>query len=222
MDVRNFDDLTKVIAAAPSRRQALRLFGASVLGALVGSLRPPEAVAQNGPGGSICVNQGQSCTAQKCCQGLSCLQDATSSSAKFCCPTGTEACGGICRTPCAPKTKRNKKTCACEGEQCPTGTTLVNGVCAHLCSAATDCPSTCVCEGRGADPFTGICGTNRPTGQLCSSDLDCPAGTVCSGSIFTPNRVCAPVCANDSTCPPGQACVQSFASAPHCSPICSF
>ena len=71
-----FDDLAKGLANGTSSRRG---FLTTLAAALAGATVPAVARAQDGPGGSACVNQGQSCTAQQCCHGLSCLTDDTSS-----------------------------------------------------------------------------------------------------------------------------------------------
>src|SRR5688572_26678173 len=77
---RSFDELTRGVASATvSRRGALRLLASALFGGVLASVpgvgrvagESGEAQALTPPGGSTCVNQGQSCTAQHCCHGLS-------------------------------------------------------------------------------------------------------------------------------------------------------
>ena len=90
---RSFDALARGLAnGSISRRRALQMLGGALLGGAVASipgvgwLAGDSGEAQAAPGGSTCGNNGQSCTAQKCCRGYTCLIDMTSGTEKHCCP----------------------------------------------------------------------------------------------------------------------------------------
>ncbi len=112
MDEPQFDELTKSLAHASSRRGFFKVIAAAIGGAL--GLGAAEAA----PGGSTCANQGQSCTAQKCCKGLICSTDLTLSTNKFCCPEPTRPCNGAC-----VDLQTDVKNC---------------GGCGNACAASTD------------------------------------------------------------------------------------
>jgi hypothetical protein len=98
---RSFDALARGLAnGSISRRRAIRLLGGALLGGAVASLAgvswlagdSGEAQAAPGPGGSPCGNAGQSCNAQKCCQGLPCIGKPGN---RVCCPKD-RVCGSFC------------------------------------------------------------------------------------------------------------------------------
>src|SRR5215212_9335624 len=96
---RSFDALARGLANGGfSRRRALQLLGGALLGGAVASipgvgwLAGDSGQAQAAPGGSTCSNAGQSCKAQKCCQGLTCIGQSGN---RVCCPKA-RVCGPIC------------------------------------------------------------------------------------------------------------------------------
>jgi len=99
---RSFDAFARGLAnGSISRRKALRMLGAALVGGAVASIPAVGWLAGNsgqaqavgpGPGGSTCANAGQSCNAQKCCQGLPCIGKQGN---RVCCPKD-RVCGSIC------------------------------------------------------------------------------------------------------------------------------
>ena len=99
---RSFDALARRVAnGSISRRRALGLLGGALLGGAVASIpgmgwlsgNSGEAQALTpGPGGSLWANSGQSCNAQKCCAGLTCIGKPGN---RVCCPE-ERICGQIC------------------------------------------------------------------------------------------------------------------------------
>src|SRR4051795_11265773 len=184
MDGLRFDNFTKSLGAATSRRRALKVLagaGAGSVMALVGADRA-GAIA---PG--RCRNAGTVCRQDiECCSG-------------FCDPT-TLLCAcapgsnvfpstGACVPACASNEVFNAQTCRCEcpGQRC-------NGVC---------CTSGQVCSA----PFAGCC--TNPT--LCTSTNDCCPGFFCrnpskGSGVCT---ACASLmCQTSANCCEGFVCVK--------------
>jgi len=190
MDEPQFDQLTKALSNASSRRGFLKV----LMGAVGGALGLSRVEAQTGD--SDCSNKGQSCTAQKCCGGFTCLIDMTSGTEKFCCPDG-DVCGQTC---CPTGGVCLGDTCVCpDGEtRCenedPIGTCLnldtdVNncGACGNKCPASTDPCGMAAC-------VAGVC-TSVPdpdkTGMVCREAAGpCDVAEVCNGtSVECPQDV---------------------------------
>jgi hypothetical protein len=180
-DASSFDDLAKGLASGTlSRRKALRMLGAAVVGGALASF-PGMAWAAKPAG----CPSGVKCKGQCCAVGATCAKGAGGACA---CPTGQIVCGGACVTNTCPKPGEafNPVTCQCECSS--TGEVLCNGACvSNTCSGDTVFdPNTCQCE--------------CPTGQVlcdnaCVSDV-CEAGqtfnqSTCQCEVIT------------STCVPG-------------------
>jgi hypothetical protein len=80
----SFDELSKAFAIGAPRRTVLKGFGVTVIGTLSATLLGPLAAH------AACVNQGESCAAQKCCSGMQCLNGPGTN--KFCCPPVVATC----------------------------------------------------------------------------------------------------------------------------------
>ena len=152
---RSFDELTKGLAgAAVSRRGALRLLATTLLGGALASVPGVGRIAgESGEAqAAICASEGQSCTAQKCCRGFTCLTDQTSGTEKFCCPS-TDVCGQVC---------------------CPSG-----GICSTLGSGSCPCPTSKTRCTSIADPI-GTCfnlGTDVNNCGACGNKCPGPSST---------------------------------------------
>lgn len=225
-----FDDLAKGLANGTSSRRG---FLTTLAAALAGATVPAVARAQDGPGGSACVNQGQSCTAQQCCHGLSCLTDDTSSTDKFCCPdvAGQLVCGSRCCPTGAV---------SCSGGQCvcPSGTPdvcpdndnlnfagkctnlqddLLNcGACGVVCPGSTDPCRIEACVSGQCTTIPNPAADTLPceTGNLCTADF-CENGTCREGAVTVacPQcQVCDPATGtcravvNGTACEDGNLC----------------
>jgi hypothetical protein len=180
-----FDELAKDLAAKTTSR---RRFLAGLAGATAAAMfHPARGAALISPGGSDCANQSGSCAAQKCCQGLICLDDQDNAADKFCCPdiAGMLVCGKHC---------------------CPTGSVLcLSG----QCVCPTNAPD--VCPDRTGVNFAGRC-TDADTDVLnCGPNcVACPVSTdpckveACIGGSCT--FVDAP---NGTPCTDGNACTRT-------------
>jgi hypothetical protein len=105
---RSFDELARALASGElSRRKALRLMGAALVGGTLASLGIREAAADP-PGckrnGKHCKNDEQCCSRN--CSGGKCAA----------CPSGQELCNGSCvSNSCDPLLETfNPTTCRCE------------------------------------------------------------------------------------------------------------
>jgi hypothetical protein len=214
---RSFDAIARGLAnGSISRRRALRLLGGALVGGavasipgvgwLAGSNGEAQAAPGDAPGGSTCSNSGQSCTAQKCCEGLSCLTDPTNSTEKFCCPLESElVCGSKC-CPAGALLGCTAGKCQCPvGEiECPNLNNLTGtGKCVNLqedvdncggCGIGFSCP-----EPTGADApcrvracVNGKCTTVANTsadGAPCTDGDVCTLNDTCQGGICKPGNV---------------------------------
>jgi hypothetical protein len=176
-----FDELTKALATATSRRQALKAIGAAVGGALGFSRIGIAFADQCKPLGASCFKDNQ------CCSGH--------------CTSHTKGGGGTCVTPTttttpAPTTTTTSTTttttttpaCLPSGKPCTGNSQCCLGLCcnATCCHShnATCCPagsrSSCCAAGSyccNSSP-DGCCPLGRGcAGAPCSTGSDC-----CSGS----------------------------------------
>jgi hypothetical protein len=161
MDSSRFDELTKALATATSRRQALKTIVATTLGGILGLGRLGTALAGRGP---KCHRNGLGCdTNSQCCSGYckngekcACAPNGAT------CTDGSNCCSGTC---C-------QGTCCGSGQVC-----LSNGTCATPCGAAGCDSSPCACNACNCD--RDLCGAMLIfTG--CSNDNGCPTGQFCA------------------------------------------
>jgi hypothetical protein len=154
------DDISRITASPISRREAFKLVGGAVGGALLaylgvgrasrglgapaGGAQAPQIIPRCPRGefrcGATCCRNGLACCNGKCCtSGQTCCNDT-------CCPRG-QCCNG--------------RTC------CPSGQRCINGRC---------CPSAQSCNG-----FLGIFGVICcASGQTCCDGRCCPSGQCCN------------------------------------------
>jgi hypothetical protein len=226
-----FDELTKTLAeGTASRRKFLAGLGTVAAAVLVGP-RGAAAIPGDAPGSGDCVNEGQSCTAQKCCQGFDCLVDLTSSTEKFCCsPNSTLVCGRSC-CPTGALGNCSAGQCVCPtGEVvCPDANNPLAGKCVNLVEDPDNCGACgVVCTGPiGADApcrvracVQGQCttianpladGALCEEGNLCTVGDTCNSGTCQAGTPVTcPDEQC-------QTCVPSTGLCQPRANGTPCS-----
>lgn len=184
-----FDELSKQVATATTRRQALRYFavaaGATVLPWTAAS--PAQAAR--------CRKNDQPCRASSECCSQFC--DPTTGRCAGCDP-GTVACGGTCVSACTAPLVLNPLTCACE---CPNGTAPCGTTCCstfYVCCAQSNscCPPLTTCCGAGNCCTSaqvcqsGACCT--PEGAPCTSSQECCGGGRCAQVSKTGPAVCGP------------------------------
>jgi hypothetical protein len=240
-----FDELAKDLAAkTTSRRKFLAGLAGAAAGALFGASRASGVVP---PGGSTCSNEGQSCTAQQCCQGLNCLTDFTNSTEKFCCAPDTPL---VCGSKCCPTgavlgCSAGKCTCPTGEVVCPDANNPLAGKCVNLVEDVNNCGAcgvtcadptgpnapcrvaACVNGGCTTVPKPGSNGLPCETGNLCTTDT-CQNGTCQQGAV----TVTCPQCqecdpttgtctnlANGTACDDGNPCtVNDTCQAGFCTP----
>ncbi len=198
----SFDELAKGLAEGKlTRRKALRLLGATLVGGVLASVPSIAWAAKPAP-----CPSGNKC-------GKNCCPDATfvCSQGKCACPTGQTACGGQC---VRLTTNQNCGSC---GNACSGGKTCQSGVCA--------CPqgqSECggVCRDLTTDvAHCGLCGNACAQGASCvGGQCVCPSGQeVCSGQCVSScmgrqllnATTCECECPTGTTlCPGNNSCVQ--------------
>ena len=217
-----FDDLARGLADGTlTRGKALRLMGAAVLGASLGSLSGAAA------GGGVawadddddCKPRGRRCKRNRQCCSKNCIENP-SGSGKVCgCPTTKTPCGGRCVTNCTPpKVLDANCQCVCESGQvecsngscvsnsCPDGQSLNTTTCQCECPPGQvlcngSCVSNSCSEGQIFDPSRCTCVAQcLPEGGTCTADEQCCVGLTCCG---TPLRCARPYpfnCTEGSQC----------------------
>jgi len=179
------DELAKGLASGTiSRRKALRLMGAALVGGSLASI-PGVALAAN-----PCPSPRIKCRGTCCADGVTTCQgtgsDQTCGPAPVVCPTGQEECGSACcqsgetclNGDCCPSTQ------VCGSVCCPSGQTCVNGTCSSSPPPGGECT---VWDNEGQ--HTVIC----PSGYACCPDVGCydpNAGQHCCTNDGGFNYIC--------------------------------
>lgn len=187
MSDQDFDGLSKALATATSRRQALKILAAAVAGGAL-SLIGSREVGATPP----CRRVGQPCRQdEECCD--------------FFCPPGT----GRCACPPDFAVCRRRRRCVL----CPSPCTFDPETCQCDCPP---CPDSCSDNPCGVDPVR-VCGQNPLTGAClcaqtvtgecdcfqpicgvgpeCSAEApDCPAGFRCVNATCCGISFCAALC----------------------------
>jgi hypothetical protein len=236
VDAQRFDNLTRALTVARSRRQVLRWLTGGLLGGTAGLLanRTPqpdsvEASQRCDSCSTMCwtnyQNELKSCrrdpVAAICIRAatqnwLRCLKDVCGTRPKPGCRDGTRCCGGICvEADCSGEEVFNEATCLCE---CPAGTDACYFGCAPFCPRCYPaCPG-----GQARDPDNCDCacsGVSCPTGKVQNPDTClCECATPCPAGQDQDPETCQCSCGDGScadTCCDG-ACVDTGANPAHC------
>ena len=203
MDHNRFDDLTRAMAVAPSRRQFVK----TVLGGIAGGLLASLGLGQAQAGG------GNNDCAKFCAQ----VFGANTPEADKC--TSDAAHGqGLCYE-CGPKSDHTKTLC---GKTCVnTKTDTANcGSCGHTCTAPANgsvtctsgsCVSTCnagykLCNGS-CIPNDQCCG-GCPTGQTCCNGTTCVNTSTDTSNCGSCGHTCTAPANGSVTCTSG-SCVST-------------
>ena len=186
MDPARFDRVVIALAAAPTRRGAVRLLAGGALGAVLVRLGLERSAA-------VCTSPGGSCTATPfCCTGAVCQANKCCRPAGGRCTNKGQCCSGRCN-------KAKRKCLGCQDAAAkPCGGACVT--CSDPFASQVD-PTTCQCctpvigcggqLGTAGNCCAGTCkllpGVNSPgcecktSGRSCTADRDC-CSNVCSGS----------------------------------------
>ena len=196
MEPTRFDELTKVLAATTSRRQALRRIGGLLAGATLASLLPGRALADN----SACAHW--------------CNEHFPPGSDRGQCKSDAAHGTGLCHSACGPGgsggtlcggPSYSATTCCAPPNTCGGGTPGVCGCVAHLqpCTSAAQCCSTdhtacapnnvVIGQNVCCSTLGGACTTGGPSGDCCAVNV--PEGqdyAYCSshGTCGGPGAVC--------------------------------
>ncbi len=175
-----FDNLSRRLATASSRRDALRISFTALFGGIASACVNPAAGGCSGtqtscaggciPSGSVCCSNGSYCAS-----GTSCCNNNTQ-----CCPNcGSGPCGSgqvCCNGGCIP----SGSVCCSNGSYCNAGTSCCNND-TQCCSGGGS--NNCLCGvGNTYNYLTGVCcpngtpyfypGTHGITGPGCYAS--CP------------------------------------------------
>ena len=154
MKERILDEVTKALATATSRRQALRRIGGILGGTALAGLFPGLALANNSGAAHFCASVFGANTHA----AGQCTSDAAHGTGLY----YNSNCGGGTQSVCCPTNSNGQCTSYSSATCCSGGQTCTNGTCAAVClpdgasctTAADCCSNSCVnCTG----PF--ICGT---------------------------------------------------------------
>lgn len=206
MDEQRFEELSKKLATSVSRRQAVRILGATALGGVASLAGARGAWARQCRGaGDNCRSNAECCTRFcdptfhcACPQGFVVCQDECIPA----CPPGQLPNPTTCQCECSPAVVcspprvPNASTCQCE---CPAGSTACgqtaccapdqicqNGTCSFCPPGETPCGSACCGSGYVCDAGSGTCTCiGTPCGDVC-----CPFGLVCDNGTCMPGIVC--------------------------------
>jgi hypothetical protein len=169
VDGRRFDDLTRVLGGAVSRRGLARGVAATAVAGLLTrfGVRPAEAA---------CTKFGKPCgTPGQCCSGAC--------SGGICrCAAGEVVCTGRRGPTCVPACPAGQVLgagcrCYCEGS----GELPVHGICGCLATGETCTKDTHCCSGVCSD-YSGTCADGcLPNGVQCLESGDCCSG-FCDGT----------------------------------------
>ncbi len=139
MEPTKFDELTKALATATSRRQALKTIAATTIGGILGLASIGSAFAK-----PTCKPSGHGCGSNKqCCSGV-CDQTTI----KCACPPGTtELCNGTCATNCL--STGCSTGCNCVQDAAVGNFYCAQGAATQGCSSDCDCPNGQMCINGG-------------------------------------------------------------------------
>ena len=180
MDGSRFDDLTRKLGAARSRRTLLRTTAAGLAALFGGRFASVDAASRCRSDGNACEKNGDCCSSN--------CAATNRRGRRLCCGAGSQICNDVCTS--AASFQSDPNNCGSCGHSCAGGTCTA-GVCCLLTGA------TCAFTGEGeccvgaCIQGVGICGF-IPTGQLCTPghDAECSSGSCRPfdvGSFCDPN-----------------------------------
>jgi hypothetical protein len=231
----SFDELTRALAGATSRREALRRLGGFVGGALLASVGLDGGWARAGAGDPCkaacrrcsprtrdqCISVCRACpgTTSLCgpCGAVVCCSGGrVCYNGRCVCPPGLTDCGGYCAD-----LRNDPYNCGGCGRACSGGEVCDNGACGCP-SGLTDCGGACV--DLASDPNNcGGCGNvcSDPTphcaGGTCGDPNNCGGGGPCIFPFICCGGVCVDVTSDPYNCgacylqcAPSEVCAGGF------------
>ncbi len=222
MQAKNFDELTKALAATQSRRHALKVIATASLGGLFGlagirsvfgsnkncakwcaqvfgpnTSAAGQCTSQAAHGTGLCSTCGNVAPSSICCvRNTSGYCNGTSVAA--CCASGQHCCSGTCSECCANSDCTNGNTCG-SNNTCVCGSGA--GCTGSICGSGAGCTGSNTC-------LNGSC---CPTANVCGSVCGCPAGQHCSDANCVPNCT-----ATGGTCTVNTDCCSNNCQSGHC------
>ena len=176
MELSKFNELTKALATATTRREALRRIGGILGGTALAGLFPGLALA----GTSACAHFCNTVFGGDTPASAQCAADAAHHKG-LCYTCGPASPGGTqticCRESNGLCTSYSSATCCSSGLTC-----FANGTCAMPCYSEFCCGNNNYFCDQLSPGFNYFCVDINSGGSHCGSDLDCPPGMVCDGS----------------------------------------
>jgi hypothetical protein len=199
MEASRFDELTKALATATSRRQALRKIGAILGGTALAGLFPGLALAGNSACAKFCngifgddtpaANQciSQAAHHQGLCYtcGPAAPAGHPSLCGQVCCSSGQGCCSGTCIDIQTDTNNCGACNNSCNGTtpgQCQNGSCVCFGL-QHTCTSASQCCGT----GQGLTTCAFDTGRFRCCNQPGGS---CRGASDCCGTVICRNGTC--------------------------------
>jgi hypothetical protein len=204
MESQRFEELTRAMATARSRRDVIKAFvGTLFAGGAVAAQRA-GALAQTACADDSACAEGEICCAGFC-NAIDCCTDDADPNAR--CPEGTSCFEGYCDPIGA-------ETGACSGDADCTGDGEI--CCAGFCRPIECCiddpdPNARCPEGTAC--FEGYC---DPIENLCNDDSACGEGEICCAGACRAIECCIDDADPNARCPEGTACFEGV-----CDPITS-
>jgi hypothetical protein len=171
------DELSKLLAEPTPRREALRLIGAALAGAVLSPLGLRTAWAAR-PDQCSAFCRGCSNTAQRN-QCLAACRECSGNTSRLCgscgaytcCATGTACCSGTCTY-----VSSDPHNCGACGNVCAAGAVCANGTCGAVQCFGGQALCDGVCREIQLDPSNcGACGVVCGPGENCAGGVCQPA-----------------------------------------------
>jgi hypothetical protein len=197
MNSSHFDELTKALATATTRRQALQRIGGILGGTALAGLLPGLALASNSDCAHFCnAVFGKGTPAQSQCA-------SDGAHGKGLCYTCGPASPGGTKPICCQENPNGTCTSYSSATCCPSGQTCNNGQCVAICPPLPACNATCPCP-SGDTCCNGTCTNTQTDNNNCGS-----CGNICFGCTTCSGGTCV------SSCGYGQNCTDGHCGGPN-------